>query len=196
MCSPTQAAMAGLQLGTSYGAQEGQARLQELSNEFASQSAQDAFQTNKDILIRRKQEEGEAFAQANFDIQRNAMELQAKANVAAGEAGVSGISVDRITKDIGRQSGQVKQRMKKSYENRLAAIQDSETKAISTLTARMANMPIVQQPNLLAIALQTAAPYIASGALDDAFKDGGEDSGEGDGFAPSAMGTAPSKGVS
>ena len=47
-----------------------------------------------------------------------AMELEAKANVAAGEAGVSGISVDRITRDIGRQSGEVGVRTKKSYENR------------------------------------------------------------------------------
>jgi len=188
MCSPTQAAMAGLQLGTSYGAQEGQAQLQELSNEFARESAQDAFQVDKNILIRRKQEEGEAFAQANFDRQRNAMELEAKANVSAGEAGVSGISVDRLTRDIGRQSGEIGQRMKKSYENRLASIEDSQTKAISTMTARMANLPPVIQPNLLATAITTAAPYVANAdtsALDNwinnlfAGKGEGSDSGSG-----------------
>ena len=116
MCDPVTASatMMGLQFGSSVGAAQGQAKLQELSNEFASKSAQDAFQVDKNILIRRKQEEGEAFAQATFDRQRNAMELEAKANVSAGEAGVSGISVDRITRDIGRQSGEIGQRQQKS----------------------------------------------------------------------------------
>lgn len=161
MCSPTQAAMAGLQLGTSYGAQEGQARLQGLSNEAAKESAQLAYQTDKNILIRRRQEEGEAFAQSNFDRKRMAMELEAKANVAAGEAGVSGISVDRITRDIDRQSGEVGQRAKKSYENRLAAIDDQQTRAINTMMGRMANLPPVVQPNLLATAISVASPYVA-----------------------------------
>ena len=167
MCDPvTASVMMGLQFGSSVGAAQGQAKLQELSNEFASKSAQDAFQVDKNILIRRKQEEGEAFAQATFDRQRNAMELEAKANVSAGEAGVSGISVDRITRDIGRQSGEIGQRQQKSYENRLLGIQDAETKAISTMTARMANLPPVTQPNLLALALDSAAPYVASGAFE------------------------------
>ena len=169
MCSPTQAAMA-LQLGTSYGAQEGQARMQALSNEAARESAQLAYQTDKNILIRRRQEEGEAFAQSNFDRQRMAMELQAQANVSAGEAGVSGVSVDRITRDIDRQSGEVGQRMKKSYESRLASIDDQQSRAINTMMGRMANLPPVMQPNLLATAIGVAAPYVASGALDDVFK--------------------------
>jgi len=160
MCSPTQGAMAGLQLGSSYMAQKGQAEMQELSNEAARESAQLAYQTDKNILIRRRQEEGEAFAQSNFDRQRRAMELEAQANVAAGEAGVSGISVDRITRDIARQSGEVGQRAKKSYENRLAAIDDQQARAINTMMGRMANLPPVLQPNLLATALNVGSQYI------------------------------------
>ena len=178
MCSPTQAALSGLQLGSSYMAQKGQADMQELSNEFAEDSAKLAFQTDKNILIRRRQEEGEAFAQSNFDRQRMAMELEAQANVAAGEAGVSGISVDRITRDIGRQSGEVGQRAKKSYENRLAAVDDQQTRAVNTMVGRMANLPPVVQPNLLAMAITTAAPYVASGALDGLFKGKGKGGGE------------------
>ena len=174
MCSPTQGAMSGLQLGSSYMAAKGQAEMQELSNEFAEDSAKLAYQTDKNILIRRRQEEGEAFAQANFDRQRRAMELQAQANVSAGEAGVSGISVDRITRDIDRQSGEVGQRAKKSYENRLAAVDDQQTRAINTMMGRMANLPPVVQPNLLATAITTAAPYVASAdtsALDQKITD-------------------------
>ena len=64
----------------------------------------------------------------------------------------------------------------------MLGIQDAETKAISTMTARMANLPPVTQPNLLALALDSAAPYVASGAFDDVFKgDGGSGSNSGDG---------------
>jgi membrane-anchored protein YejM (alkaline phosphatase superfamily) len=146
-------------------AAKGQAEMQELSNEAARESAQLAYQTDKNILIRRRQEEGEAFAQANFDRQRRAMELQAQANVSAGEAGVSGISVDRITRDIDRQSGEVGQRAKKSYENRLAAVDDQQTRAINTMMGRMANLPPVLQPNLLATALTSFSPMITDEAV-------------------------------
>lgn len=167
MCSPIQAAMAGLQFGTSIGAQEGQARLLELSNQAATESAQQAYQLDRSILLRRKQEEGQAFAQSNFDRQRLAMEAEAQANLAAGEAGVSGVSVDRITKDIARQSGEIGQRAKNTFENKNAALQDSQTKSLNNMVARMTGLPPVVQPNLLATAITTTAPYVASGAFDE-----------------------------
>lgn len=172
MCSPTQGGMAGLQLGSSYMAQKGAADMQKFRNEQAEASAKEALKIDQAILIRRSQEEGEAFAQSNFDRQRQAMELEAQANVAAGEAGVSGVSVDNITRDIKRQAGSASQRAKKTYENRLAALEDSHTKAVSTMVSRLNSLPPVTRPNLLATALNTATPYVASGGLDDYFSGG------------------------
>ncbi len=162
--------MAGAQFGSSLLAQKGQADLQEAANEAAKESAKEAQQVNNSILLRRRQEEADAFAQTNFDRQRRAMELQAQANVSAGEAGVSGISVDRITRDIERQSGEVAQRTRRSFENRLAALDDQQTKSISAMRARMANLPPIVQPNLLATAMNATAGLIESGAIDDLMK--------------------------
>ena len=172
-----QGIMMGGQFLSSVMAQQSQARMQEIQNKIATEAANRAYQTDKNILIRRRQEEGEAFAQSNFDRQRMAMELQAQANVSAGEAGVSGVSVDRITRDIDRQSGEVGQRMKKSYESRLASLDDQQTRAINTMMGRMANLPPVMQPNLLATAINVAAPYVASGALDNLLESGEEANG-------------------
>lgn len=170
MCSPTQGAMAGLQAGSSYMAQKGAAEMQEFRNKAATKSAKAALKLDQSILLRKTQETSEAFAQSNFDRKRRAMELEATANVMAGEAGVSGISVDAITREIGRQEGEIGVRAKKTYESTLAALEDSNTKAVSNMVARIQGLPPVTQPNLLATALNVAAPYAASGAMDGLFE--------------------------
>jgi len=81
--------------------------------------------------------------------------------VAAGEAGVSGISVDRVMSNIGRQEGEIGVRAKKTYEGKLASIEDSHTKAVNNMIARMNSLPPVVQPNLLATAINVASPYLA-----------------------------------
>ena len=162
--------MAGLQLGTSYMAQQGAADMQEFRNEAAEKSAKAALKQDQAILIRKTQEEREAFAQSNFDRQRRAMEIKSQANVAAGEAGVSGISVDRIMSNIDRQSGEIGVRSNKSYQNRLASIEDASDKAVANMTARIQSLPPVTQPNLLATALNVATPFAASGAMDGLFE--------------------------
>ena len=168
MCSPTQGAMAGAQLGTSYMAQQGAADMQEFRNKAATKSAKAALRQDQEILIRRTQEEREAFAQSNFDRQRRAMEIKATANVAAGEAGVGdSISTDRILSNIDRQSGEIGVRSKKSFESTLASIEDAGDKAVANMVNRIQGLPPVTQPNLLASALNVASPYVASGSFDE-----------------------------
>lgn len=166
MCSPTQGAMAGLQLGSSYMAQKGAADMQELRNAQAEKSAKAALELDQEILLRRTQQEREAYAQSNFDLQRRAMELEATANVSAGEAGVSGISVEAVASNIRRQAGEVKTRSKKSYENRLDSLEDSHTKSVQNMVARIQGLPPVTQPNLLATALSVGSQYITSDNID------------------------------
>ena len=167
MCSPTQGAMAGAQLGTSYMAERGAAEMQEFRNKTATKSAKAALRQDQEILIRRTQEERENFAQSNFDRKRREMEIKATANVAAGEDGVGGISVERVLSNVERQSGEVGVRSKKTFGRTLDSLEDASDKAISNMVSRIQGLPPVTQPNLLATALNVAAPYVASGSFDE-----------------------------
>jgi hypothetical protein len=161
MCSPTQAAMSGLQMGSSYMAQKGAADMQEFRNEAATKSANAALRQDNEILIRRTQEEREAFAQSNFDRQRRAMEIKATANVAAGEAGVAdGISTDRIMANVDRQSGEIGVRGKKSFESSLESIGDTYDKSVANMVSRIQGLPPVNQPNPLALAFSSFSPMV------------------------------------
>lgn len=165
--SPAMGIMMVGQLASSYLAQQNAADLQKIRNDAAEKSAKAALRQDQEILLRKTQEEREAFAQSNFDRQRMAMEIQSQANVAAGEAGVSGISVDRIQSNIDRQSGEIGVRSKKSFESTLASLEDTHDKAVANMVNRIQGLPPVTQPNLLATAFNVATPYVASGAFDE-----------------------------
>ena len=154
--------MMAAQLASSYLGQQSATELQQIRNDALEKSAQRALKIDQGILLRRTQQEREAYAQSNFDLQRRAMELEATANVSAGEAGVSGISVEALTSNIRRQAGEVGVRSKKSYENRLDSLEDSHTKSVQNMVARIQGLPPVTQPNLLAIALNVGSQYITA----------------------------------
>jgi len=147
-------------------AQKGAADMQEFRNKAATKSAKAALKQDQKILLRKSQEEQEAYAQSNFDRKRRAMELEASANVAAGEAGVSGISVDRIMSNIGRQEGEIGVRAKKTYESTLASLADANAQAVSRMVARIQGLPPVTQPNLLATALTAFEPMLTDEAVE------------------------------
>ena len=164
-------AMAGLQFGSQVGAAYGQYEMQKLQNQYAKENALAALQLNQDILIRRSGEEARAYTQASMDRQRRAMELEAQANVAAGEAGVAGISVDRIQANIRRQESTIATRQKQSFDSRMDNIDDQFTRASSQMVARMQGLTPPSQPNLLAIASKSFGTYLADGEIAESFDD-------------------------
>ena len=159
--SPFQAGMAGLQFGSQVGAGYSQYKMQELQNQYARESALAAINLDREILIRRSNEEARAYVQSGMDLQRRSMEAEASANVAAGEAGVAGISVDRIKNNIRRQEDTIKTRQKQSFDSRMDAIDDQFTKAAQGMVARMQGLTPPAQPNLLAMAAQSFGPMLA-----------------------------------
>ena len=165
--SPAMGMMMVGQLASSYLAQQNAADLQKIRNDAAEKSEKAALRQDQAILIRRTQEERENFAQSNFDRQRRAMEIKATANVAAGEAGVGGIAVDRLLDNVDRQSGEVGVRSKKNFSRTLASLEDAGDKAVANMVNRIQGLPPVTQPNLLATAFNVATPYVASGAFDE-----------------------------
>lgn len=154
-------AMVGMQIGSQLAAGYGQYKLQKLQNKYAKESALAAINLDREILIRRSTEEARAYSQANIDLQRRSMEAEASANVAAGEAGVSGISVDRIKNNIKRQEGQISVRQKQSFDSRMDSIDDQFTKAAQGMVARMQGLPPPTMPNLVATVAQAVGPMVA-----------------------------------
>ena len=157
MCSPTAAVTSGLQIGSQYSASESQYRMTGIRNAALTASATDALALDQKILLRQAKEQGDKFSQRSFDIAVRSMELASDAKVAAGEAGVSGQSVDAQQRKIKFQEGQINTRSKKSYESVIDSIYDNNTKAVQTMVARMNNLPVASQPNLLATALSVGA---------------------------------------
>ena len=162
-------AMAGLQFGSQLGAGYSAYQMQKLQNKYATEAAQESYDFTQDLLIKRTEEEARAFSQSSVDRQRRAMELEAQANVAAGEAGIAGISVDAIQRNIKRQEGQVELRQKQSFESRMDAIEAQNQQALSTMVARMQGLTPPTQPNILAMAASSAAPFMMDSGVADSF---------------------------
>lgn len=162
-------AMAGLQFGSQLGAAYGQYQIQKLQNRYATEAAQESYDFTQDLLIRRTEEEARAFSQSSVDRQRRAMELESMANLAAGEAGVSGISVEAIQRNIKRQEGQIELRQEQSFESRMDAIEAQNQQALSTMVARIQGLTPPTQPNILAMAVSSAAPFMMDSEMADSF---------------------------
>lgn len=159
-------AMFGLQLGSSLSAASAARKMQQLQNKYAKQSAQRARALDKKVLIRKADETSDAFGQQAFDREIAAMEMESMANVMAGEGGVSGISVQRIMDDINRQEGLQEVRQDKSFASAMESIRDENEASIQNMINRYMSLPPVPVVNPLAIAINTAAPYVSSGAVD------------------------------
>jgi len=153
-------AMAGLSFGTQVAAGYTAYEIQKLQNKFASEAAQESYNFTQDLLIKRTEEESRAYTQSVNDRQLRAMELESQANVIAGEAGVSGISVDAIHNNIKRQEGQIATRQKQSFNSRMDAIEAQNAQALSSMVARMQSLTPPSQPNILAMAASSAAPFL------------------------------------
>lgn len=163
------AAMMGMNFGSQLGAAEGNYEMQKLQNEMRTESAKEAMQLDKEILIRRKKEESRAYVQSNVDLQRRALEAESRANVSMGEAGIEGLSVDNVKSAIRRQEGQTRQRQKETFDSKMDTIDDSFTRSLQTMLARMQGLTPPAQPNLLAIATQSLAPMADNTKMVNAF---------------------------
>ena len=162
-------AMAGLSFGSQLGAGYSAYQMQKLQNKYAMESAQESYDFTQDLLIKRTEEEARAFSQSSVDRKRRAMELEAMANVAAGEAGVAGISVEAIHRNIKRQEGQIELRQEQSFESKMDAIEAQNQQALSTMVARMQGLTPPTQPNILAMAVSSAAPFMMDSEMADSF---------------------------
>jgi hypothetical protein len=159
-------AMMGMNCGSQLGAASSNYAMTKLQNEMRTESAKDAMDLDREILIRRRKEESRAYVQSNIDLQRRALEAESRANVSMGEAGIEGLSVDNVKSAIRRQEGQTRQRSKETFDSKLDTIDDSFERSLQAMLARMQGLTPPAQPNLLAIASQSFAPAIDSKMAD------------------------------
>lgn len=177
MCTATSAASAGLQIGSQYGAAKGEERFTNLQRGALTDSAKDAYAFDRKQILRNQTQLKKAEAQKQVDTRIKAMELEAAANVMAGEGGVSGISVSRLMRDVKGQEGKANVRRSNDFEAAQQSLVDRGDVAAMKLKRTMMSLPIPAQPNLMGIAVGGVLnniPDTYMTKIDDYFKDLGK----------------------
>lgn len=103
--------------------------------------------------------------------QKEALANQATARVAAGESGVSGLSVDALLGDIERQGGENKLNILENYSFGVEQ-RDLNRQGVGINTRSQINQ--VSEPNLLGTALQAGVQMAGAGVFDGGFTTGSQ----------------------
>ena len=107
MCTPLAAvAIGAAQTASSIIGQRQQAQMQEQAQATASSQERQRYLAEVSAMRTQQQQEMVARAQRIQEASKRGMEARARARVAAGESGVSGLSVDALLGDLSRQEAQ------------------------------------------------------------------------------------------
>ena len=133
--------MAGASLAFGVGSKIAGASAQNKAEKANRAAALKAFrQENRDIAELQAQEK-RAVAVNIFDIERTARRAQSVASVSAGEAGVTGQSVQDILNDIGREKGEAVQRTEANLEDRITNLESEKISGRERRRQRVAAVP-------------------------------------------------------
>jgi hypothetical protein len=106
MCTPaaiTSVIIGGAQTVSSIAGQRQQAEMQQQAQNLAAQQERERYLAEVAAMRTREQQEMVAKAQRIDEASRRAQEVRARATVAAGESGISGLSVNALINDLARQ---------------------------------------------------------------------------------------------
>ena len=162
----TQAAMAGLQLGTQYGQQQTQYSMNNRRNDAITKSALNSLDFSLRTTLDQAEEINTEMNQAKFDRFREGMSLQSTANNQAAEQGV--VSLDAIQKDIARQEGELETRFAKKRESVEKMLLAKGEQSAQSAYARIVGLPDVAAPNLLFTTMNVASQYATEENMDKA----------------------------
>tara|TARA_R110002153_G_scaffold260708_1_gene420820 strand:- start:8149 stop:8763 length:615 start_codon:yes stop_codon:yes gene_type:complete len=145
------------QAGLSIHGQRQQAKTQEKMQKNASAAEQQRYLSEVSASRLRERQEKIAASQQIQRTTTKAREARATARVSAGEAGVSGLSVDALINDMTRKEGEanfsIQQQMKFAEQSRAMGLDDSANRSRMNLLS--INKPI-EQPNYLGAILSGA----------------------------------------
>ena len=157
MCSPLIASsiIGAASTISSIQGQRYQADAQAEAQSIASRQERERYLAEVSAMRMQQQQEGIARSQKKDEADRRAMEARATATVSAGEAGISGLSVDALLGDLSRQQAEyefsVDQQARLTDVNRQLALKESGL-GFSRNMLRI-NRPI-EQPDYLGSAVQ------------------------------------------
>lgn len=165
MCDPVSIAAASFALTTvstvsNVIAQQQQARAQaDAQNKYNRQIEQNQLIARNQNLAGLEMERKYAFQDATEQINQNtlaARRAQATARVSAGEAGLSGLSVDSLLRDLAGQAGYDNATATENYLRQDANInfrrENAQNEAVSAVNS--VRQPVIQRPDYLGAALR------------------------------------------
>lgn len=159
MCEPTTIAI-GLAVASGVSTVVGQVQAASAQSK-ANARSQELIVRNQNLQIQalqnREDEESKRASEELFDNQRAENAAIARARVSAGEAGVSGLSIDALLNDLEFQGNENALDIEQNFDfNQRQRQLEAEGIGI-TSESQINQLPAVQQPDYLGIALNTGA---------------------------------------
>jgi hypothetical protein len=152
LCDPTAIAIGSLVLGTG-GAVASHSAQAKASRENKRNAIAAMREASKDISLLQSQQTQQS-ARTIFETDRQARSSQALAVVSAGEAGVTGVSVEALLGDIDRKLGESKVVEQRNLEMALKQLQREKISGRTVAQGRIAAVP---PPSPFATALSIGA---------------------------------------
>jgi len=145
----------------SYVGQSQMASQQAKANAATARSVNESTRINLAQLGIQGQQERDAASQKAQEVQRERLKAEARARVSAGEAGVSGLSVDALLNDYSKEESRYLESLETNMDYNQQQ-RDLEAQGIVAQgQSRINSMPLPNTPSLLGTALQ-----IGAGSLD------------------------------
>ena len=169
MCEPTTLAAASLavgvaQAGMGYMAQQEEAANQRAYQEQARANAEQARQYDMQQLTLRQSQEGEKTGQQMFEARLDAAKRRSTAEVALGERGVVGESIDSIARDYFAQEGRNEASLLRNNTSVINQLQVEKDGATSRYVERTTFKPI-KDPSALGLGLGIASAGVNAADL-------------------------------
>lgn len=152
-----QSALAIGTTATSYLSAQGTAQAQAEANQKADERAVKYLTEDYDQVGKMALQERRAADEKNFQNSRDAMKARASAVTAAGEAGVSGLSVDALLGDISGQEARIRDGVNQNLEGTLDQL-TVEARGLQRNTVnQMSTRPQPQRPSRLGALLEAGS---------------------------------------
>lgn len=146
MCDPTAIAIGTLVLTSASAVKSHQAQ-KKASDATKTEALRAAREASKDISLQQVQQT-DASSRTIFEVDRQARSTQALVRVAAGEAGVEGISVEALLSDIDRKRGEFSTTEQRNLDMIIAQLQREKVSGRTVAQGRIAAAPAPSPFNL------------------------------------------------
>ena len=159
MCEPTTIAIAGLALsaastGAGLYAQNQQMKAQSRANQQQYENSMTAYRANlANVEVTRNQMAADASQKVNENNAASSA-AQATAMVSAGEAGVAGLSVDALLRDLAGEAGYDNTNVEENYLRQNTALNSKRENLFNDTTSTINMLPAPQAPDYLGAAFR------------------------------------------